>query len=61
MSQKANHFKIGLFVIASATLLVVAIVIFGTGILFKREVVFETYMDGGERTGSGLSGETERG
>ena len=31
MSQKANHFKIGLFVIASATLLVVAIVILALG------------------------------
>ncbi|NQU43645.1 MCE family protein [bacterium] len=45
MSTKANYFKIGAFVIAAATILVVAIVILGAGALFKKRVLAETYID----------------
>ncbi|MHC4388953.1 MAG: MlaD family protein [Planctomycetota bacterium] len=43
MSQKANYFKIGLFVIVAAILILVAIVLFGSGIFASEKQYFETY------------------
>lgn len=45
MSQKANHFKIGLFVLAGTALMVAAIIVLGAGALKDKGVVVETYMD----------------
>lgn len=42
MSEK-SYFKIGIFVIAGAILLVVAIIIFGGGDYFKEKLLIETY------------------
>ncbi|MHC4060467.1 MAG: MlaD family protein [Planctomycetota bacterium] len=46
MSQKANYFKIGLFVIVAAVLILVAVVLFGSGIFAPEKQYFETYFDG---------------
>jgi paraquat-inducible protein B len=43
MSQKANYFKLGLFVIAAIAALVVVLGIIGTGRFFERRVTIETY------------------
>jgi ABC-type transporter Mla subunit MlaD len=43
MSQKANYFKLGLFVIGAIVALVVLLGIIGTGRLFERRVTIETY------------------
>ncbi len=45
MNAKANYFKIGLFVIIAVALIVVAVVIFGSGLFTKEKVYFETYFD----------------
>lgn len=45
MNAKANYFKIGLFVIIAVILIVVAVVIFGSGLFTKKKVYFETYFD----------------
>ena len=45
MSGKANHFKIGLFIITSLTLAVVGIVVLRAGSLFQRDIIWETYFD----------------
>ncbi|MGP8198232.1 MAG: MlaD family protein [Limisphaerales bacterium] len=47
MSQRANHFKIGIFVLIGFGLLVCALFALGIGSLFERGDVFETYIDGG--------------
>lgn len=43
MSQKANYFKLGLFVIGAVVTLVVLLVIVGSGRFFERRVLIETY------------------
>ncbi len=43
MSQKANYFKLGLFVIGAVVAGVVVLVIIGTGRWFERKVLIETY------------------
>jgi len=43
MSQKANYFKLGLFVIGSVVAGVLVLTIIGTGRLFERRVTIETY------------------
>jgi ABC-type transporter Mla subunit MlaD len=43
MSQKANYFKLGLFVIGALAAGVVVLVIIGTGRLLERKVIIETY------------------
>ncbi len=43
MSQKANYFKLGLFVIGAVVTLVLLLVIVGSGRFFERRVVIETY------------------
>jgi phospholipid/cholesterol/gamma-HCH transport system substrate-binding protein/paraquat-inducible protein B len=45
MSTKPNYFKIGLFIIISVTLIVVAVVIWGAGLFTKEMIYFETYFD----------------
>jgi len=43
MSQKANYFKLGLFVIGSVVAGILVLVIIGTGRFFERRVIIETY------------------
>jgi paraquat-inducible protein B len=45
MSTKPNYFKIGLFIIISVTLIVVAVIIWGAGLFTKEKIYFETYFD----------------
>ncbi len=52
MSTKPNYFKIGLFIIISVTLIVVAVIIWGAGLFTKEKIYFETYFDS---TVTGLS------
>jgi ABC-type transporter Mla subunit MlaD len=43
MSQKANYFKLGLFVIGSIVAGILVLVIIGSGRWFERKVIIETY------------------
>ena len=43
MSQKANYFKLGLFVIGAVVAGILVLVIIGTGRWFERKVIIETY------------------
>jgi ABC-type transporter Mla subunit MlaD len=43
MSQKANYFKLGLFVIGAVVAGVLVLVIIGSGRFFERRVIIETY------------------
>jgi ABC-type transporter Mla subunit MlaD len=45
MSQKANYFKLGLFVIASVVAGVVVLLIIGSGRWFERKITIETYFN----------------
>jgi paraquat-inducible protein B len=45
MGTKPNYFKIGLFIIISATLIVVAVIIWGAGLFTKENIYCETYFD----------------
>ncbi len=45
MSNKANYFKLGLFVMGAATLAIGAILTMGIGSVFEDYPVFETYLD----------------
>ena len=44
--RKANKTMIGLFVVGGLILLVIGIVVFGSGVLFKRTTKFVLYFDG---------------
>jgi len=46
MSAKANYFKIGLFVITAALIAVIIVIVLGAGMLFREELIVETYIDG---------------
>jgi len=46
MSQKANYFKIGLFIISAAGMLLAGIIILGVGALSQDSLIMETYLDG---------------
>jgi hypothetical protein len=46
MSRKINYFNIGLFIIIGIIILVVGLIVFGGGDLFKKKLVVETYFDG---------------
>lgn len=46
MSQEANYFRIGLFVVIAATILAIALIVFGAGRIFERRLFFETYVMG---------------
>jgi len=52
MSMKPSYFKIGLFVIAGSLLILVAVVVLGSGLLAQERAYFETYFD---ESVSGLS------
>lgn len=43
--RRPNYFKIGLFVLSAAAILVVAIIAFGVGALFEEQIIVETYFD----------------
>ena len=43
MSQKANYFKLGLFVIAAVVAAIVLLAVIGTGRWFERRITIETY------------------
>jgi ABC-type transporter Mla subunit MlaD len=45
MSAKANHFKLGLFLLGGVVLGLTAIVILSAGKLFERKLLLETYFD----------------
>jgi phospholipid/cholesterol/gamma-HCH transport system substrate-binding protein/paraquat-inducible protein B len=45
MGTKPNYFKIGLFIIISVILIVVAVVIWGAGLFGKEKIYYETYFD----------------
>ena len=45
MSQKANFFRLGIFIIAASAILVAIILALGAGTAFKRTVTIETYFD----------------
>ena len=45
MSQKANYFKLGIFIIVAAVILVAIVLALGAGNIFKRTVTIETYFD----------------
>jgi ABC-type transporter Mla subunit MlaD len=51
-SIEINYFKIGSFVLVGLTLIIIAIIIFGSGKLFQKTVYIETYFD---ETVQGLS------
>ncbi len=46
MSMKPNYFKIGMFTVVAVLLILVALVVFGAGLLPKEQLYFETYFDG---------------
>jgi len=46
MSKKVNKTVIGLFVVGALVLLMAAVVVFGSGVLFKRTNKFVLYFDG---------------
>ncbi len=43
MDAKPHYFKIGIFVLVAVTLIVVAVVVFGAGLLAQDELFFESY------------------
>jgi len=43
MSARPNYFKLGLFILIALFLLAAGIVLFGSGVLDKKKVYFETY------------------
>ncbi|WP_243310645.1 MlaD family protein [Fundidesulfovibrio agrisoli] len=45
MSAPSNYFKLGLFVIGSVTLLVLALIFFGIGALRQDKIMLETYFN----------------
>jgi phospholipid/cholesterol/gamma-HCH transport system substrate-binding protein len=45
MGRKPSYFKIGVFVIIAASLLLIAVVIFGSGLLAQNKLHFETYFN----------------
>jgi len=45
MSQRANYFKIGLFVLIAGALIVAGVIVLGVGAMFRPALVMETYFD----------------
>lgn len=45
MSQKADYFKLGVFVLAAIGLLVAVVLVLGAGALFRNTVTLETYFN----------------
>ena len=46
MSNQANYYKIGLFVVLGVAIAIVSVVILGAGSIFEKSIVMETYIDG---------------
>jgi len=46
MSMKPNYFKIGIFVIVAFSLVLTAVVVFGSGLFAEEKLYFETYFNG---------------
>lgn len=47
MSERTNHFKVGVFVLVGFGLLILALFALGLGSYFAKGRLFETYIDGG--------------
>ncbi len=45
MSQKTDYFKLGIFILVAAGLLVAAVLVLGAGALFRDSVTLETYFN----------------
>ncbi|HMO65548.1 MAG TPA: MlaD family protein, partial [Verrucomicrobiota bacterium] len=45
MSTSTNYFKLGVFLLAAAALLVGALLFLGAGRMFRPQVMFETYFN----------------
>ena len=45
MSQKANYFKLGLFVIGAIAAGIIVLIIIGSGRWFQKRVTIETYFN----------------
>ena len=45
MSERANYFKIGIFVISAVTIAVLGIVVLGANLFFRQQVHMESYFD----------------
>ena len=45
MSAKANHFKLGLFVLGGAGAVLMALLLLGLGSRFRKPLMVETYLD----------------
>ncbi|MHC5146169.1 MAG: MlaD/PqiB family protein [Planctomycetota bacterium] len=43
MTAKPNYFKLGLFILLALTLLVIGVVLFGSGVFAKEKTFFESY------------------
>lgn len=46
MSDDPRYFRLGLFVVMGAVILIAGIFIFGGGQMFRHKILFETYVDG---------------
>lgn len=44
MNARANYFKIGLFVTSAVTIVVIAVIALGAGVLFRKKFMMETYI-----------------
>jgi len=45
MSERNRYFRIGIFIMCGIVLLVVAVIVFGGGRIFKKEILVETYFN----------------
>lgn len=45
MSQRANYFKLGVFILSAFAILVAGLIVFGAGALLQKGMVMETYID----------------
>jgi ABC-type transporter Mla subunit MlaD len=45
MSEKANYFRLGIFIIVAAAIFVAIVLALGAGNIFKRTITIETYFD----------------
>lgn len=45
MATKANYFKIGVFVIGAAVILIAGVIVLSAGLLTRESLMFETYID----------------
>lgn len=46
MSAKPNFFRLGIFILGAVAILVAALLVFGSGQLFRPKILAETYVDG---------------